>query len=186
MYFGNDEARESIIKSTLKLMERAPFENISVTRIAEVADVSKRVFFQVFESKEEILNRAIDEMLGDFAAKVGHKSITSICDATELFFAFFRAYRHELRLYVNNDKTYIIQRRCQEFLLRQEEFECHFEGTRDAGEEAYAVTFFVSGMVGLLDTCIQEDSFSDEKSDELAQLVCRITNSCNPAERHCG
>lgn len=182
MYAGNDESRDKIVQALLRILERAPYDDISVNRISDAAGLPRRIFFQIFESKEEVLEIGLDLMLEEFAAKTGRKTISTICEATHLMFAFFKEERHVLRLYINNDKTSVICRECHDFLLEQEGFDCHFNGIDSPEDEDYAMTFFISGMVGLLEQCVREDSFSDERADDLAQMVCRLTGTCDSSD----
>lgn len=185
MYTGDEDRRDRFARYLLKILERAPYENITVTRVAEAADLPKRYFFQCFESKDQVLCHALDQKLEMFAAKTGKRTFTDICSAVRLLFSFFKEERHTMRLYITNGQVAIIRDRCHAFLMKESQFECNLDGVDEEEERRYALYFIVNGIVGLLEQCVREDSFSDEQADMLVNLVCRITGSASCSDDAC-
>ena len=49
------QSKEWLAKALLKLMKNKPFREISISEIAEKADLSRRTFYRSFSSKEEVI-----------------------------------------------------------------------------------------------------------------------------------
>nr|WP_319487342.1 IS3 family transposase [uncultured Caproiciproducens sp.] len=48
-------SKEWLTKALLELMKNKPFQEISISEIAEKADLSRRTFYRSFSSKEEVI-----------------------------------------------------------------------------------------------------------------------------------
>jgi len=68
-----------------------------------------------------------------------------------------------------------LQRKFREYLQEEKYINFHQEGVRTEQERQYAMTFVVSGMVGMLEEWLKADE-PEVNAQDLAHLVCRITN----------
>ena len=80
-----------------------------------------------------------------------------------------------IQMMVQNGKSYILQRKFREYLQEEKYINFHQEGVRTEQERQYAMTFVVSGMVGMLEEWLKADE-PEVNAQDLAHLVCRITN----------
>ena len=59
MYVGNNataiRSQKWIVDSLLSLMEQKPYAEITVRDICKAADLSRQTFYNVFDSKDEVL-----------------------------------------------------------------------------------------------------------------------------------
>jgi len=54
------QSREWLTNALLVLMEEKEFKNISITEIATKADLSRRTFYRIFETKEDMYTTRIN------------------------------------------------------------------------------------------------------------------------------
>jgi len=178
MYKSDDpatlEVRRSLTGAMLKLLERVPYDDISVTRLCEAADVVKRRYFQIFQSKEEVLDCCVDDLVDDYAARHGLVVVRSMSDIFRLLFDFFKEFRHDMRLFVRNGKTFVVKRRCRAFLLDASRVSMEIDALTSGQDAADLATYVVGGAADLLEECLLADQFSDERADEYVALAERV------------
>jgi len=181
-YQGNNpsalRSRKEIADSFLSLLRDNPLDEISIKQIMDATDLSRQTFYQIFNSKEEILDYYLDTVFCDFIKTSRQKTVASLCDAAKIFFAFFEAYQESLRLIIENGKSCIVQRKCREYLHKENYIHYALQGVNSKQEKDYAATFIISGMVAMLEQWLREDSAKHPVStQELAILLCRITGN---------
>lgn len=181
MYQGSNpsalRSQREIVQAFLELLRKTPLEDISVKQVMDVTDLSRQTFYQIFDSKEEILEFYLDTVFREFIKNSKGQTIENLCDAAKLFFAFFKEYKDILGLIIQNGKSCVVQRKCREYLKQSEYIHYSLRGVRSEAEQEYAATFIISGMVAMLEQWIRKDSESQLNTDELALLICRITGS---------
>lgn len=186
MYTGNNpsalRSREFIVQSFMRLAEAMPVAEISIKQIMDESELSRQTFYQIFNTKEEMMEYCMDRMFGDFMEGMKSCAISNLCDTAKLFFAFFEQQKPFLQMMVRNGKGCVLQRKCREYLQKEEYIRYRQEGVRTDEEKEYAMTFIISGMVGMLEQWFGAES-PETDAQKLARLVCRITNTEAEAEK---
>ncbi len=181
MYQGNNpsaiRSRNEIVTAFLQLLKENTLESISIKQIMDATDLSRQTFYQIFRSKEDILEYYLDVLFEGFIEHSRGKEIHDLCDAAVLFFAFFADYRDTLALFIRNGKSCVVQRKCREYLQAERYVHYALAGVKTQEEQSYATTFAISGMVAMLEQWVRESGETKVTAEELAQLVCRITGT---------
>ena len=112
MYIGNNitaqRSQKWIVESLLSLMADKPYSEISVKDICSRADLSRQTFYNVFDSKEEVLRFCLrSEYQKQFASFSGSEGI-SVSDIVRAFSDVLTKEEQVLSLMINNDLEYII------------------------------------------------------------------------------
>ncbi|MCD8197857.1 MAG: TetR/AcrR family transcriptional regulator [Lachnospiraceae bacterium] len=179
MYKGNNpsalRSRKEIVRCFLEELKDTDLEALSIKQIMDATDLSRQTFYQIFDSKDEIIEYCLDTLFSDFISHTKEKTIESLCDAASLFFNFFDTHRDTLALFIKNGKSCVVQRKCREYLRDSRYIHYELYGVHSEQDKEYATTFVVSGMVAMLEQWIKETSEPILNAQELAQLVCRIT-----------
>ena len=92
------QSRKWLTDALLLLMEKRPFKNISITDIAEKADLSRRTFYRIFETKEDILIYYADELYGEFLQLLNRETDRRFTVTVRLYFEFWYRHKHFLGL----------------------------------------------------------------------------------------
>lgn len=186
MYTGTNpsalRSRTEIVAACLKLMEIHSIEDITVKQIMQETDISRQTFYQIFTSKDEILEFLLDSLFTDFVKGLKDHKITCLCDAAKIFFAFFDQHRSFIEKLLNDNKCFLIRQKCREYLQNEQFLFFHQDFMKSSEEKKFAVIFLIDGMVGILNQWIKEGDTAHLSSDDLARLICRITNSEELAE----
>ncbi|MCC8078820.1 MAG: TetR/AcrR family transcriptional regulator [Oscillospiraceae bacterium] len=181
MYTGSNpsaiRSRNEIVRSFLEALEHTDLEALSVKQIMDATDLSRQTFYQIFNSKDEIIEYCLDTLFSDFLSHTESQSVETLCDAAKLFFSFFDAHRHTLELFIRNGKSCVVQRKCREYLRDSEYIRYDLRGARSDSERDFAATFVVSGMVAMLEQWIRQTPSDPMTAEHLARLVCRITGT---------
>ena len=112
MYQGNNvtaiQSQAWLGESLTRLMEGQSYQNITIGAICKQADLSRQTFYNVFDSKEEVLRfslrRGYEKQVGRFASR---QSITAE-EIVDAFAAVVRENETLLRLMVENGLTGIL------------------------------------------------------------------------------
>ncbi len=178
MYKGTNpsalRSRNEITKALIRLMEDKPFDQLSIKEIMEASGYSRQTFYQIFDSKEEVLEYYLETIFKDFSSAAESWEIRNLCDAAKMFFTFFESYKKPLSRIVRGGQSCVLQRKCREFLQRNRYVHFALKGVRSEPEQEYSAIFVVSGMTAMLDRWLQEEEPSLDPK-EMADLICRIT-----------
>lgn len=112
MYVGNNataiRSQRWIVDSLLSLMEQKPYAEITVRDICKKADLSRQTFYNVFDSKDEVLCfRLRNEYQRQFARFCNNESIT-VPEIVEAFTAVLLEDKRVLSLMIDNGLEDII------------------------------------------------------------------------------
>lgn len=179
MYQGTNpsalRSRGEIVRSFLSLLAQTDLEELSIKQIMDATDLSRQTFYQIFDSKEEIIEYYLDTIFSEFISHTKVQIVENLCDAAKLFFSFFEAYWDTLALFIRNGKSCMVQRKCREYLQKDQYIHYSLHGVHTEQEQEYATTFVISGMVAMLEKWVRETPGMKVSAQELSLLVCRIT-----------
>ena len=109
MYQGNNpsalRSREEIVNAFMTLLQHSSIDRITIKQIMDTAGLSRQTFYQIFSSKEEILEYYLDTVFGKFTAHCRINTVHNLCDAARLFFGFFEEYKDSLGLIIRSGNT---------------------------------------------------------------------------------
>lgn len=179
MYKGTNpsakRSQEWIANSLVSLMREKLFEQISIKEIMEDSKLARQTFYQLFDSKEDVLEYYMDCLFAEYLKRCEGEAVDNLCDAAKLFFKFFNQNETFIESLAQNHKVGILQKKCSEYLQNERFMKFTHAGIHNPQEKAFASAFVTAGLIGLL-----VDWFKSGKTvgtEELANLVCRITNT---------
>ena len=91
-------SQEWLSNALLQLMEEKPFQEINIKDIAEKADLSRRTFYRVFETKEDLLCWHMDKLYQEFLAEMQERSCKQFEDVLVLYLNFWFRHKHFFEL----------------------------------------------------------------------------------------
>lgn len=179
MYKGTNpsakRSQEWIANSLVSLMQKKPFEQITVKEIMESSELARQTFYQVFDSKEEVLEYYMDSLFVEYLKRCETESVDNLCDAGKVFFQFFHENESFVEALAQDQKVCILQKKCYEYLHNEQFMKFNHSSIRNPEEKSFASAFVTAGLIGVLVIWIK--SGKTVSTDELADLVCRITNT---------
>lgn len=179
MYIGNNpSAKRSqhwIAEALVSLMLQKKLKDITVKEIMNTTDLSRQTFYQVFDSVEDVMEYHMDTLFQEYIRRCKVEEVDNLCDAAQLFFRFFDENTPFIEALTKNNKTCILQKKCQEYLHDDNVLNFSHSSIQTPEEKIFATAFIAAGLVGMLDSWFK--SGKALSIDRLADLVCRITNS---------
>jgi AcrR family transcriptional regulator len=103
---ANPIARQSqawLTEALLRLMERKPFSEITVTEIAEKEGLSRRTFYRIFATREEVLTHYADTLYAAFLEQLQARPAHDYQEVMRLYFQFWYTHKSFLMLLKRND-----------------------------------------------------------------------------------
>ena len=159
--------QKQICDALLELMQKIPFEDITVTALCQTAGVSRRVFYHLFNSKNDALHAMIDHnLLGSSEQDFGTR------DDALRFFRYWQSQRVLLDVLQENRMTGLLLERMIENIMR-EDYELRYWLKKNGWEkERDIIIFHLSGVMGL----VYRWYYSDfrESPEEMAALLKKI------------
>lgn len=106
-------SRKQITDALLKLMEKYPYEEISVKQIVLETELVRKTFYRNYTSKDDVLRSHIRNILLDYFEIVNNAR----GDVLTTIFEFAVKHKKLLKLLDKNDMLYVILQGMNEFIL---------------------------------------------------------------------
>lgn len=168
MNYGQQEnarVKEQIVDGLFKELEEHPFSEIRIASLIKTAGVGRTSYYRNFDSKEDILNYYLEELVNERRQQSKQFSWTRIdvqSDLTDIF-VFFRGQKERFLLLFNSSlSAYIFN---------------YFRDTANNGRtpdelpwnEPYLIPFFTGALPSILFEWLKRDA--PESPSEMANIV---------------
>lgn len=144
-------SQEWLANALLLLMEEKEFKDISVKEIAAKADLSRRTFYRVFETKEDPLIWYLNTLYREFLTELQARSCSQFEDILVLYLNFW--YRHK-RLFELLKRSDLLPLVLNQYLqVFPEVFQIvkgNYPLSKDEEALGYAMAFSAGGLLSVL------------------------------------
>lgn len=93
-----EQSKQKIVKGLLTVMEQYDFKDITVTQIAQEAELSRKTFYRLFSDKNEVLNFLFKELSLECIAQIKEQDVKHYWDVVQLYFDFCKKQKSLLLL----------------------------------------------------------------------------------------
>ena len=169
-------SRKQITDALLKLMEKYPYDEISVKQIVLETDLVRKTFYRNFESKDDVLRSHIRAILHDYFDIVNNAR----GDVLTTVFDFAVRHKKLLRLLDKNDMMHVVLQGMNEFILSMKDktnpelnpFTKLFEGL----DSDYLITLNIGGIWNVIFLWVRRGMKDDPEDVKAAvgQYIQRI------------
>lgn len=122
MYTGNNpsalRSMEWIRSALLQLLEQEKYEHITIKEICRQADLSRQTFYQIFSSKEEVIQYHFSTLFRAFEKGSSSVQNDTIPHITHHFFSFFYENRDFIQILVTNNLTFLLEQQFEVYLRK--------------------------------------------------------------------
>ena len=145
-----EQSRQMLEDALFALMEEKEYRQISVSEITERADVARRTFYRLYQSKDDVINTYFDRLCMGYQSQCGPIHGYDIGQIATEYFSFWYQYKHFLLLLhqsgldsmlflgINRASEQVIRSRIGEHPLQQ------------MPELIYFITYSTGGFMNLL------------------------------------
>lgn len=159
--------QQQVTEGLLELMQKTPYESITVTQLCQVSGVSRRVFYHLFSSKTDALHALIDHAILD-----SESHAPEIADQLVRFFRYWKGQGRLLDALLRNQLTGLFLERLI-WIAANEDYDVRHWLRRESPQYGqHILVFTLSGILGLtfdwyLGGC-------RESPEEMAALLVRL------------
>ncbi|MDD2960377.1 MAG: TetR/AcrR family transcriptional regulator [Lachnospiraceae bacterium] len=151
MYQGNNpsaiRSREWIREALIRLLSNRPYAKISIKDICLEADLSRQTFYQIYESKDEIMAYHFECLFLIFQEECTDFKEISIREMAAQFFTFFYEEKSFVKILIDNKLTYYLEDMFEQYLPRIELFKKYNE--KEANPD-YTIAFISGALTQIL------------------------------------
>lgn len=120
MYCGKNpsalKSREWIRKALLELLKERKYAQITIKDICKKADLSRQTFYQIYASKDEVMEYHFKELFLEFKEQCGDFCGITVKDIACTFFEFFYNHRVLMQELFDNNLSYFLEKQFELFL----------------------------------------------------------------------
>lgn len=173
------KTKKEIENALMELVEQQDFEQISVTDIADKADISRRTFYQHYVDKYDLLAKLEEGLVKDYLVILGNIDLEEISidkqDNMVLIFDFINQNRHLIKMIMKIRNPALIQellKQSRNFLLKNKSVQNLFGNHFDQELAEYALAFIFGGFAEIMQRWVKSDFAMS--SDKLIELMHRF------------
>lgn len=175
MYTGNNpsalRSQKWLAEALLALMDEKEYNKITIIELASKSDLSRQTFYQLFNSKEEIIEYYLDILFQEYLKQLEKIRYIGIKELTYLLLKFYKMNEKFINHMIDNHLTDILNQVFKRDLILLKEA-LHAPSYINP----YLSDFIASGLVGLL-TCYRHDQSSS--IEDIAVLIDSIFDKNN-------
>lgn len=168
-----EQSRQWLMQSLLDLMNRKDYAGITVTEIAEHALLSRRTFYRIFDSKEQVLQQCFLERCDEYIACFQKDKHYTWDQIVETFFAFWEKHIDFLLILQRNHMFYYL---LEEFNQALPAIHDIVRGDQNlygsTFEKKFALLASAGALWNMLSEWIQIDNRPSPK--EISEMMLRI------------
>ena len=151
----------------LALMEKLPYEQITITQICEEAGISRRIFYHLFGSKQDALYGLIDHRILDIE---GFR--TDISNMALRFFLYWKEQKPLLDAMRAHNLWSILLERMVTSVLQEDYDVWQWLRAEDPENREDILIFNLSGIMGLVFRW--HDSGFDKSPEQMVSLIAQL------------
>lgn len=158
-----------IVKAFKEMFFTIPYEDITIKMLCKKADVSRQTFYNVFETKEEVLRKSIEQIFEEILDKYAKGEIITAKESIEYFVQVFYENSQFMDLIIQNGLEEILT---EEFVYAITNLSRMYQGERK-GNLDYLLEFYAGGLTQILVYWMKDRNriTSDELIDILANQI---------------
>lgn len=104
-------SRKLIVDALLRLMKHKKYSSITITDIANEAQIVRKTFYRHFYSLEDVLDEYVEELFTQYREMLRHAHVQNIYEHIPLYFGFWQEHLEFLQLLEqNNLLAYVLQK----------------------------------------------------------------------------
>ena len=171
-----EQSKSWLMHAFFQQLAQMPYDAITITSIAQQAQLSRRTFYRHFTTKDDLLQQYLKILFTRYEKLLLQKKIVKHEDTLQLFFTFWQHYAAELQLLQKQGlfgQVLYIANQWYPTMYRKLQVPWHCQC--DSKEIIYVATFGAGGYFNILSLWIQRGC--PETPEEMVTIVKRILQS---------
>jgi len=151
------QSRKMFIKALFQVMKQYDFHEITVTQLAQEADLSRKTFYRLYKKKEEILSDFFHEVYEECFAYIKKKGVHHYWEVVQVYFDYWEGKKELLLLLKKHNLLYCFSEFSYQYSFSIFEF-VRTKKVKAAFEPLlpYLLSYSLGGMQSLLIKWVEE------------------------------
>ena len=154
----------------LRLLNKHHYDDITITDICREANLSRKVFYRLYEKKSDVLYSLIDHKLMEASTYQPDASVGP--GELHRFLAYWKEQKDVLYALSANKVNSLLAERAIQFILREDSDLQHCFGTDEMPYGREAMRFYITGVFALV-LAWHSNGF-DKSIDELSRILMHL------------
>lgn len=142
-----EKTRKAIFEAFIRLLKKKDFESITVSEIADVADINRVTVYKHFSDKYDLLEQCIDHILSQFLADCGSDEMEKL---TLNAFDYLYNNRSTLRLLLNSTGSSALKNKIASSFINLDNFHIITKGNTPLYAEM-KTQYLISALSGVFE-----------------------------------
>ncbi|WP_010022100.1 TetR/AcrR family transcriptional regulator [Fructilactobacillus fructivorans] len=176
----SEQTKTWIFNSFFDLLIKSSYKKITIKEISQHAQISRRTFYRIFNSKDNLLQSYFEELLNNYLKMLKKNTSQNFENFVKNFFDFWTNYTGRLKLLEReNLLTIMLNEYNKKIPELYEAFPMMWHlKTSDNRETTVATWFVVGGLWNVFVGLLSEDDFYDnyDLSQVITETIFRMGN----------
>ncbi|MDO5574866.1 MAG: TetR/AcrR family transcriptional regulator [bacterium] len=153
-----EQSKQAFINALLTIMKQYDYREITITQIAQEAQLSRKTFYRLFSDKDAIIILLFENLLNNLMTQIRENDIHHYWEVVQIYFDFWEAQGQLLSLIKRNGLLTLLSE-CM-YQHSQEVFKCVRSNEIAhvfSRELPYLLAYAVGGMQSMLLKWIEDD-----------------------------
>ncbi|MFT8555748.1 TetR/AcrR family transcriptional regulator [Liquorilactobacillus hordei] len=169
-----EQSKQWLSESLIELMKSEDFQDISITEIAQQAELSRKTFYHSFKNKEALVNYFCDNLFDSYFQRlmkqVPSPGVTMLDNTLDIFLNFWWEQKDIIRLLINQGLfDHMNEIWQQKAIPRYNEFAAPWHVNGSAKNVAYVMAFQLGGFTNILRVWLSQDE--PESPTEIKKIM---------------
>jgi len=153
-----EQSREKLVKALLAVMEQYDFREITITQLSQEAGLSRKTFYRLFKSKEELIDFFFGNLYKECLTQMKSRRLRHYWDVVQCYFDFCEERKELLSLLRRNNLLALLFEGSYKYSFKVFEY-VHSKETADIYSPflPYLLAYSVGGMYSMLLKWVEND-----------------------------
>ncbi|WP_223067715.1 TetR/AcrR family transcriptional regulator [Paenibacillus caui] len=168
------QSKKWIAEALLRLLKNKSYHHITITEIADEAQLARRTFYRNFQSKNDILYFYIEDLYHEYVALLKKQNELTMFHVAKVYFTFWRRHQEFLILLMKNDLFFLLLQKYNDYLpVIHQMFQENDEAKQQSEQFlTYGLAFSAGGFWNVLLSWIENGA--REEPEQLAEIVGKM------------
>ena len=174
-------ARQQLVfeQTFLQMLLENDYDDITISDLCRRADLSRKIFYRLFERKADVLYALVDHTILEAANYVSDSSADS--GGLHRFFSFWKTKKGLLDMLQKHQNSHMLTDRIIRHIMRENAETVHIFGADETPYKTETLLFYISGIMSLV--LIWHASGYDRSIDEMSEMLMELLSSA-PIKHH--
>ena len=153
-----EQSRKKIVNALLTVMERYDYSEITITQLAQEAELSRKTFYRLFADKEAVVADFFECLYAECFAQIESKQARHYWDVVQCYFDFWEERKQLLFLFKKNNLLSVLFEGAYKYSFKIFEY----VRTKEVADSfsiplPYLLAYSVGGMHSMLFKWVESD-----------------------------